>query len=128
MQEVLLNESKTISPRQKQIFAQYIQRLDVYVADLKAGKEDRVLEIKEFAEMMHIHPGHLSNTIKEVTGHSSCSFFEERLVRASKELLVQADLSIKEIAMRLIYDPSNFTKFFKRFTGMTPKQFRSENL
>ncbi|WP_317898578.1 helix-turn-helix domain-containing protein [Aurantibacillus circumpalustris] len=123
-----LKEPKVISPRQKQIVAEYLQKLDVYIGDLKTGKEDRVLEISEFAEMMHMHPGHLSNTVKEVTGQSSCSFFEAKLVDASKELLLQENLSIKEIAIRLTYDPSNFTKFFKRFTGRTPKQFRAENL
>jgi len=128
MQELLIKEPKIISVRQKQILTQYLEKLDTYIGDLKAGTEDRVLEINEFAEMLHIHPGHLSNTIKEVTGHSSCSFYEERLVTASKELLLQGNLSIKEIATRLTYDPSNFTKFFKRFVGMTPKQFRVENL
>ena len=128
MPELLPKEFKLTSARQKQILNEYLAHLDAYVADLKAGKEDRVLEINEFAQMMHIHPGHLSNTVKSITGNSSCSFYEERLVKVSKELLAQPELSIKEIAMRLLYDPSNFTKFFKRFVGMTPKQFRAQNL
>jgi len=128
MSELQLKGPKTVSARQRRILAEYLQRLDTYVYELKTGKEDRVLEINEFAEMMHIHPGHLSNTIKEVTGQSTCSFFEERLVQASKELLLQENLSIKEVAMRLTYDPSNFTKFFKRYTGITPKQFRENSL
>ncbi len=127
MPESQLKEPKTVSARQRQILAEYLQRLDSYINELKAGTEDRVLEINEFAEMMHIHPGHLSNTIKEVTGQSTCSFFEERLVKASKELLLQENLSIKEVAIKLIYDPSNFTKFFKRYTGITPKQFRQNS-
>ncbi len=124
MASTQLNEPKVSSLRQRQIVAEYLQKLDEHIHALKTGSEDRAREINEFAEMLHIHPVHLSNTIKEVTGQSSCSLFEERLVQASKDLLLQPHLSIKEVAAQLTYDPSNFTKFFKRFTGLTPKQFR----
>jgi YesN/AraC family two-component response regulator len=50
--------------------------------------------------------------------------FEERLVKISKELLLTTTLPIGQIARQLTYDPSNFTKFFKHFTGVTPKKFR----
>ena len=83
--------------------------------------------IPEFANILHIHPVHLSNTIKDVTGKSSCDLFEERLVALAKELLLTTNLPIGQIAMQLTYDPSNFTKFFKHFTGRTPKRFREEN-
>ena len=127
MQEVIIEEKKAVSLRQKEIVADYVKKLDHYVSTLKAGTENRVLEIAEFADMMHIHPVHLSNTVKEVTGRSSCSLFEERLVKVSKEMLLETTAPIKEIAMQLTYDPSNFTKFFKHFVGMTPKQFRVAN-
>lgn len=127
MQDVITKEKKAASLRQKEIVADYIQKLDNYVAALKQGTEDRVLEIAEFAEMMHIHPVHLSNTVKEVTGQSSCSLFEERLVKVSKEMLLESSAPIKNIAVQLTYDPSNFTKFFKHFVGLTPKQFRQQN-
>lgn len=103
---------------------QYLEKLDLHIDSLKKGKEIKALEISDFAKMLHIHPVHLSNTIKQVTGQSTCSLYEERLVKVSKELLLVKDLSIKEIAIQLTYDPSNFTKFFKHYTGITPKQFR----
>lgn len=124
MQTPELKASKISSVRQREIVSDYIQKLDEHILALKTGTEVRAREINEFADMLHIHPVHLSNTIKEVTGQSSCSLFEERLVQASKDLLLQSHVSIKEVAIRLTYDPSNFTKFFKRFTGLTPKQFR----
>lgn len=107
---------------------QYLAELSKYILDLKESKTDEILEVRDFASMLHIHPVHLSHTIKEVTGRSTCDLFEERLVNVSKELLLDKKLSIAQIAMRLTYDPSNFTKFFKKFTGMTPKKFREQNL
>ncbi|MFC0776253.1 helix-turn-helix domain-containing protein [Terrimonas alba] len=125
---MLTSTAPITSWRKKEIVQQYLAELSKYIQDLKEGKTDEVLEIRDFAGMLHIHPVHLSHTIKEVTGRSTCELFEERLVNVSKELLLDKKLSIAEIAIRLTYDPSNFTKFFKKFTGMTPKKFRLENL
>ena len=117
---------KVISHRKKEIVQQYISLLDQHIAELKEGKAEEALEIKDFAQQMHLHPVHLSNTIKEVTGQSTCAHYEERLLRISKELLLTTSMSISQIAAQLTYDPSNFTKFFKQYTGITPKQFRNQ--
>lgn len=115
------------SPRQKEIYLQYLHQLDLHMEELRAGRAERVLEIRELAALLHVHPAHLSNTIKEVTGKSTCSFYEERLLALAKELLLTPK-SIGQVAAQLTYDPSNFTKFFKHYTGITPKQFRQQQI
>lgn len=116
-----------VSARKKEIVQQYIAELDRHIADLKAGKAEKTLEIRDFASLLHMHPVHLSHTIKEVTGKSTCDHYEERLINISKELLLTTTLPVSQIAMQLTYDPSNFTKFFKHFTGTTPKKFRDQH-
>jgi AraC family transcriptional regulator of adaptative response / methylphosphotriester-DNA alkyltransferase methyltransferase len=116
-----------ISARKKEIVREYIAELDKHISDLKAGKTDIVFEIRTFAEILHIHPVHLSNTVKEVTGRSTCDLFEERLVTLAKEMLLTTTLSVAQIARQMTYDPSNFTKFFKHFTGTTPKKYRDQH-
>ena len=123
----MINETPVISSRKNEITSDYLARLDEHILQLKEGKTERALEIRDFAAMLHLHPVHLSNTIKEVTGKSTCSLFEERLVRISKELLLTTNLPVAQIARQLTYDPSNFTKFFKHFTGTTPKKFRDHH-
>lgn len=113
-----------ISARKKEIVGQFLHELDIHIADLKVGRADHAYEIRDLARILHIHPVHLSSTVKEVTGRSTCDHFEERLVNVSKELLLTTDMSISSIALQLTYDPSNFTKFFKHFTGVTPRMFR----
>jgi AraC-like DNA-binding protein len=113
-----------ISSRKKELLKQYIAELDKHISDLREGKTESALEIRDFAKILHVHPVHLSNTIKEVTGKSTCDLFEERLIDLSKELLLTSTMSVSQIARQLTYDPSNFTKFFKHFTGTTPKKFR----
>lgn len=116
-----------VSFRKKEIVNQYISELDRHIQSLKNGDATKVFEIRDFAALLHVHPVHLSNTIKEVTGRSTCDLFEERLLNLAKELLLTSNSSIGQIAHQLTYDPSNFTKFFKAYTGMTPGQFRNLN-
>ena len=125
--ETQILQVPVISSRKKEIVTEYLARLDGHIQELREGKADRALEIREFAAMLHLHPVHLSNTIKEVTGQSTCSLYEERLVRISKELLLTTNLPVAQIAKQLTYDPSNFTKFFKHYTGTTPKKFRDQH-
>lgn len=122
-----MKENKTISVRQKEIVASYLQQLDLHLSDLKVGLAEKTFEIKDLADLLFVSPKHLSNTIQEVLGKSPCDIYEERLIEISKELLLTTNKPISHIAQTLTYDPSNFTKFFKSFEGKTPKQFRELN-
>jgi AraC family transcriptional regulator of adaptative response / methylphosphotriester-DNA alkyltransferase methyltransferase len=126
--EMMKNENSTISVRQRQIVSQYLQQLDRHLADLKVGKAHKTFEIKDLADLLFVSPKHLSNTIQEVLGKSPCDIYEERLIEISKELILTTDYTISHIAQTLTYDPSNFTKFFKSYEGITPKQFRELQL
>jgi len=116
-----------ISLRQREIVKEYIVQLDKHIADLKSGSAESTLEIKDLADLLHIHPTHLSNTISKVVGKSPCDIYEQKLMEVSKELLLSSKKSIAQIARQLSYDPSNFSKFFKHYEGITPKQFRNSH-
>jgi len=114
--------------RRHEIAADYLKELDKHLEDIVSGRATNMLEVRDFADLIHVHPTHLSNTIKAATGHSPCFFFEERLLDISKTMLQNGNTPIAEIARMLTYDPSNFTKFFKHFSGQTPKQYREAYL
>lgn len=124
---MIATEPVVSSLRAKEIVNNYLLELDKHIHDLKKGVAEKTFEIKDLADLLHIHPTHLSNTVSEVLGQSPCDLYEKRLVTISKELLTSTNKPIAEIARQLYYDPSNFTKFFKNYTGTTPKAFRKEN-
>ena len=123
--DVRTMEKNKVSVRQKEIVAQYLQELDKHLTDLKDGKADKTFEIKDLADLLFVSPKHLSNTIQEVLGKSPCDIYEERLIEISKALLLTTNHTISHIAQTLTFDPSNFTKFFKSYVGLTPSHFKS---
>ena len=113
--------------RPKEITEAYLKELDKHIDELRSGKAATTFEVKDIAALLHIHPTHLSNTIQEELKRSPCDIYEERLVNLAKEIILTTDLSIAAIARHLTFDPSNFSKFFKHFTGTTPKKFRDSH-
>ncbi len=117
---------KKILARQHEITAEYQRLVAAHVADVAAGRATEMFEIRDFAGLLCVHPTHLSNTIKLTTGRPPCFFFEAELLAVSQQLLRDTTRPVADIAASLTYDPSNFTKFFKRFAGLTPKQYREQ--
>ncbi|WP_324678223.1 AraC family transcriptional regulator [Hymenobacter sp. GOD-10R] len=110
--------------RQAEILTRFEQVLEQHLDDLLAGRVEKMHELQDFAAALCLHPGHLSQVIKLASGQHACQFYQQKIVRVTKNLLTNSDLSIGDIAHRLDYDVSNFTKFFKRFTGFTPSAYR----
>jgi len=123
-----MNIPKETHARQHEIVAIYLDQIDRHLLDIVEGRTFEMFEIKDIAGAMHIHPTHLSNTIKLVTGHHPCFYFEAKILAIAKSMLEKNDMTIQAIATLLTYDPSNFTKFFKRFAHTTPKQYREDFL
>jgi AraC family transcriptional regulator of adaptative response / methylphosphotriester-DNA alkyltransferase methyltransferase len=114
---------KKILARQHEIFADYLRELDKHLEDIVHERVVDMFEIRDFAQLLHIHPTHLTNTIKLTTGKPPCFFFEEKIMVIARDMIKQHK-PIKEVAFKLTFDASNFTKFFKRFEGITPKEYR----
>jgi AraC-like DNA-binding protein len=59
-------------------------------------------------------------------GQSPMEFIINQKINMAKSLLLRTDLPIKEIASRTGYqDPLYFSALFKKYTGMSPRKFRS---
>ena len=117
-----------MTDRKQQITNEYFREMQAHLDQLKNGQVDKMLSLKEIAGKLYIHPRHLTNTVKAVTGKSPCDHFENKIISIAKILLEQEQQSITDIALKLTYDPSNFTKFFKKYTGQTPSQYRKKIL
>lgn len=82
-----------------------------------------------YAEKMHLSPQHLSTTIKKITGKTLTDIISSFIINDAKAKLKSTEMTIQEIAYSLNFpDISFFGKYFKRYTGMSPKQYRNTEL
>lgn len=83
-------------------------------------------EVGDYADMLHISAGHLSEVVKEQSGKPAIVHIHERLLVEAKRLLFHTDQAVKEIAFDLGFeDASYFNRFFKRLAGRTPVEYRN---
>jgi AraC family transcriptional activator of pobA len=83
-------------------------------------------EVGDYASVLHISAGHLSEVIKLQTGKPAIKHIHERIVLEARRLLFHTNNSLKEIAFDLGFsDASYFNRFFKRETGTTPAGYRT---
>ncbi|MEO8621380.1 MAG: helix-turn-helix domain-containing protein [bacterium] len=81
--------------------------------------------IADYATELAVTPGHLSVLCTEYTGQGAKRLLDNRLVTRARRLLQYSDDSSAQIGASLGFDdPSYFSRFFRRETGQTPKEFR----
>ncbi len=79
-----------------------------------------------YADKLRLTAKHVSLAVKSVTGKSAMVWIERYTVLNAKELLACTDLSINEISDKLSFSSqSDFGKYFKKFTGLSPRAFRA---
>lgn len=80
--------------------------------------------VQQFAEILFVTPNHLNKCVKQTLNKTAQSLLNEMLILEAKSLLKYSDLSISQIAEKLFKrTPSNFARFFKSQTGISPKQY-----
>ena len=88
-------------------------------------KEQRGLEF--YADKLCLTPKHLSKVIKTTSGKPANDLIDERVTLESKALLKSTNMTIQQISDELNFpSQSFFGKYFKRVTGMSPKEYKGK--
>lgn len=78
-----------------------------------------------YAERLHISPGHLFSVVKRVSGKSPGEWIDDFVTEEARALLKGTNLTVQQISNELGFpSQSFFGKFFKRVTGLSPKEYR----
>jgi AraC-like DNA-binding protein len=78
------------------------------------------------AEKLHVSSRYLSDLLKQETGKTTLELIHLFLISEAKNLLMQGDQNISEIAFQLGFENANyFSRLFKKEVGMTPFQFKN---
>ena len=87
---------------------------------------DPGLTMRQVALTINLCPSHAARMLIQQTGFGFLTHLHRRRILAARRLLVEAPLSIKEIAAAVGYaHPSQFSRQFKLASGETPLGFRT---
>ncbi len=80
--------------------------------------------LKYYAEKQQITPSHLSKAVKRISTRSASEWLIEYVINNIKITLQTSNQSIGEISELYNFPNSSFfSQFFKKYTGLTPKNF-----
>ena len=86
---------------------------------------DEHREVSFYADAIGLTKQYLGSVITAASGKTASTWIDEALLSRIKILLIHSDLTSAEISERLSFPaPSHFARFFKRLTGLTPKEYR----
>ncbi|HEY4335775.1 MAG TPA: helix-turn-helix transcriptional regulator [Puia sp.] len=83
----------------------------------------------EYAAMLYVTPNHLNVLSRDMLGRSAGEIIRDRVLLEAKRLLTNAGMTATEIAYELNFaDNSYFNRFFKKYEGVTPEEFRRKHV
>ena len=90
---------------------------------IKEFRQERSMQY--YAKKICLTPPYVSTALKKMTGQSFTEIITNLVIHDAKAKLSATELSIQEISDSLNFpDISAFGKYFKRYTGMTPTEYR----
>lgn len=103
----------------------FIQQLTAYILNNLQGEN---LDVDSLAEHMNISRTNLYNKLKKLLNMSTTEFVNKVKIDVAKQKISETELTFAEIAWQLGFQtPSYFSKIFKKFTGVTPNEFKKNS-
>lgn len=119
--EVLLKKEKPLEALDEKdpLIAQFDELLEQHFRE--------EFNVSYYADRLHMTPKALAKLTKKTYQHTPKTLIDDRRLLEIKRMLKGTNKSGKEIAVELNFDePTNMFKFFRKHTGMSPSEFRSQ--
>ena len=87
------------------------------------------ITLADLSKLVQLSSAYLSRIFKQTTGYSVIEFFNKIKVDKAKELIIDGDKKIKEVAQMLGFaDEFYFSRIFKKVEGISPMEFYNKNV
>ncbi len=113
--------SRHIAMKQQEKTHNVVEKAKKYIMENFSGN----LKLEEMAKKLGISPYYLSKLFKESEGVNYIDYLTAYRIDYAKDQLNNSEKTIKEICHESGYcDPNYFSRIFKKWTGVTPTEFR----
>ncbi len=124
--KVLVGRLLQLSETKPDTSLQYPGPIDRF-QQLLAKECPRMRKVHQFADALNMTPQNLNAICRRQIDRSASELIHSQMMLEAKRYILHTDYSINEIADLLFFsDTSNFVKFFKKYEGVTPQQFRNK--
>ena len=84
------------------------------------------VSLDSISQAVHLNKTYISTAFKRETGENVSDCLQRLRIQKAAQLLSKSAMSIREIAQHVkIDDPAYFAKVFRKYMGMTPKDYRN---
>ena len=103
--------------RQEEIFQRFISLVNTH------SKKER--NVNFYADKLCLTPRYLNTVIRQASQQTVMDWINQSIILEAKVLLKHSNLLVYQVSDELNFpNPSFFSKFFKRMTGMTPHEYQ----
>ncbi len=124
---ILLSKAEQIKQRQTfhitddtriQLFKRFTNLLETHFSKSRSAEF--------YANKLNISYKHLNTVCKELIHKTAKNVINDFIILQAQRSLINSTVKSTELAYQLGFeDPTNFTKYFKKYTGLTPKEFKN---
>lgn len=119
----------------REMFREIIQNLERSTGEMNHG--ERVIQylkdnyreeivLKDMSNEFGISYSYMRKIVYELTGKSMIDYLNQLRIEKAKELLLDTDLTIKQIAEEVgYYNVQSFNRFFRKYEGMPPSSYKT---
>ncbi|WP_299840343.1 AraC family transcriptional regulator [uncultured Tenacibaculum sp.] len=123
----LLFQIKRLSIYQHRVFKSHRFRDFIHFKQLITKHYNETHNVKDYALKLSVSYKYLNDICKEISQKTAKEFLDSWLLLEIKRNISENRYTSQEIAYKMGFnEPSNFIRFFKKFTGTTPNQFQEK--
>ncbi|RED51879.1 helix-turn-helix domain-containing protein [Cohnella lupini] len=137
----LINRSDNLKEMEKVVFS-FLEEMAIKISDKRSqrGSNDTIermlvyigdhfhendLSLDKLAQEFHMSPTYISKQFKEYTESNFIDYLIGIRIKAAQQRLADMEMRVNEIAEAVGYvNTRSFLRTFKKYTGMTPMEFR----
>ena len=113
-------EAEATQNRSQQLVDQYLKLVQTHC------RQERQLDF--YAQQMCLSTKYLAATVKAVTGKTAGDWIEDYVMLEAKTMLSNTDMTVSQVSDHLHFpDTSTFGKYFRRHTGLSPKEVKKQS-
>lgn len=130
VEEQCLVASKALDDYLRETTPARARRMEVLERAMDHIRENHArpdLTLEAIARSVYLNPCYLSRLFSRDLGYTVTEYITQVRIEEAKKLLRNTDSGICEIGEKVgYYDPSHFSKIFKRVTKMSPRQYKEQ--